>query len=104
MAERWQVPHGCHVTGKGSSAERRRLLLHALGKFFKTLGAFLVLLRLVGHFPISGLDSFLLHGQRPVHLREIRKSGSCKQNSRLMQKIKNSGTTSPFPKENVLDK
>lgn len=86
MAERWQVPHGCHVTGKGSSTERRRLLLHALGKFFKTLRAFLALLRLVGHFPISGLNAFLLHGQRPVHLQEMRKSGSCGQNSLLKQK------------------
>lgn len=82
------MPHGSHVASKGSSAERRRFLLHALGQFLKTLGAFLAFLWFVGHFPIPGLNSFLFHGQRPVHLQEMRKSGSCRQNDLIVQKWK----------------
>lgn len=71
VAERWQVAHGPHVTGQGGRAEGRGLLLHALGKFLKTLGAFLVFLGLVGHFPIPGLNSFLFHGQGPIHIVQL---------------------------------
>lgn len=67
MAERSQVTHG-HVTGQGRRAEGRTLVVKALWKVLVAVAASL-LLRLVGHFAVAGLYSFLLHGQRPVDLR-----------------------------------
>lgn len=68
VAEGWQVAHRRHVPRQGGGAEGGGLVLHTPGQLLEALGPLLALLGLAGHLPVPGLDAFLLHGQRPVHL------------------------------------
>lgn len=67
VAEGWQVAHG-HVSGQRGGAEGGTLVMHAFGEVLVAIAAPLVLFGFVGHFPVACLDSFLFHGQWPVHL------------------------------------
>ena len=68
VAEGRQVAHRRHVPRQGGGAEWGGLVLHTPGQLLEALGPLLALLGLAGHLPVPGLDAFLLHGQRPVHL------------------------------------
>lgn len=61
-----QVAHG-HVTQRGS-AEGRTLVVQAFRKLLVAVAGPFALFGFVGHFAVACLYSFLLHGQRPVHI------------------------------------
>ena len=69
MAEGWQVAHVWHVSSQGRCTEGRGLVVHGLGQLVKVISASPAFLGLVGHLAVACLNAFLLHGQRPVHLR-----------------------------------
>ncbi len=54
MAERWQVAHVWHVACQGTgAAERRVLVLHALGKLIETVARSFTPLGLAGHLSVA---------------------------------------------------
>lgn len=67
VAERRQVTHG-HVTRQRRGAEGGALVVKTFGELFIAVAATLALFGFVGHFPVTGLYSLLLHGQGSVHL------------------------------------
>lgn len=72
VAERGQVAHVGHVAGEAggsTTAEGRRLVLHALGQLIEAVACPLAPLGLAGHLAIARLDAFFLHGQGSVDLQ-----------------------------------
>lgn len=69
VAEGGQVTHVGHVAGEaGCTAERRGLVLHALGQLVEAVPCSFVPLGLAGHLAVARLDALFLHGQGSVNL------------------------------------